>query len=57
MVDALPILKERLQKSDASVLFNAVNDLAKVCPIYLLFHLVFTHEADRSSPNLISYNY
>lgn len=30
MVDALPVLKERLQKSDSAVLFSAVNDLAKV---------------------------
>lgn len=30
MVDALPVLKERLQKSDSQVLFSAVNDLAKV---------------------------
>ena len=30
MVDALPILKERLQKSDPTVLFSAVNDLSKV---------------------------
>ncbi len=30
MVDALPLLKDRLKKTDANVLFSAVNDLAKV---------------------------
>lgn len=30
MVEALPTLKEWLQKSDASALFSAVNSLSKV---------------------------
>lgn len=30
MVDALPTLKERLQKGDPNVLYSVVNDLSKV---------------------------
>ena len=30
MVEALPTLKERLQKGDPNVLYSVVNDLSKV---------------------------
>ena len=30
MVDALPMLKDRLKKTDPNILFSVVNDLAKV---------------------------
>ena len=36
MIDALPTLKERLKKSDPTVLFSVVNDLSKVT-FFLLF--------------------
>ncbi len=30
MVDALPLLKDRLKKTDPNILFSVVNDLSKV---------------------------
>ena len=39
MVEALPTLKERLQKGDPNVLYSVVNDLSKVNSWYILIRV------------------
>ena len=39
MVEALPTLKERLQKGDPNVLYSVVNDLSKVINLSILIRV------------------